>query len=145
MLIYHGSSQIIEVPQYGVGKPYNDYGMGFYCTENIEIAKEWSCSQMRNGFVNIYSIDMNELTVLNITKEYNVLNWLAILLENRTFDGLSELGYRAKEYYYKRKIRDQQARDDYKMNLKNISFNEKYIYIIDILRQEIKNNDQRLQ
>ena len=31
--IYHGSDHIIEKPQYGYGKPYNDYGVGFYCTE----------------------------------------------------------------------------------------------------------------
>ena len=30
--IYHGSQQIVEVPKYGVGKTYNDYGQGFYCT-----------------------------------------------------------------------------------------------------------------
>jgi len=27
--IYHGSQQIIDGPKYGVGKPYNDYGMAF--------------------------------------------------------------------------------------------------------------------
>lgn len=26
--IYHGSDHIIEKPQYGYGKPYNDYGVG---------------------------------------------------------------------------------------------------------------------
>jgi len=24
---------------YGAGKAYNDYGLGFYCTQNIELAK----------------------------------------------------------------------------------------------------------
>ena len=42
MQIYHGSSVIIETPVFGLGKAYNDYGRGFYCTENIELAgKEW--------------------------------------------------------------------------------------------------------
>ena len=26
--IYHGSDHIIEHPQFGEGKPYNDYGQG---------------------------------------------------------------------------------------------------------------------
>ena len=26
--IYHGSDHIIEHPQFGEGKPYNDYGLG---------------------------------------------------------------------------------------------------------------------
>ena len=39
--LYHGSSDIIEKPVYGYGKPYNDYGLGFYCTDSLEMAKEW--------------------------------------------------------------------------------------------------------
>ena len=42
-IIYHGSQQIIETPKFGIGRKYNDYGQGFYCTENIELAKEWAC------------------------------------------------------------------------------------------------------
>ena len=42
MRIYHGSKDIIKIPLYGYGKKYNDYGLGFYCTENIELAKEWA-------------------------------------------------------------------------------------------------------
>ena len=36
--IYHGSESIIQKPQYGFGKKYNDYGLGFYCTEHIDMA-----------------------------------------------------------------------------------------------------------
>ena len=39
--LYHGSKDIIEHPRYGAGKPYNDYGRGFYCTESLDLAKEW--------------------------------------------------------------------------------------------------------
>ena len=35
MILYHGSKDIIEKPIYGQGKKYNDYGLGFYCTDNI--------------------------------------------------------------------------------------------------------------
>ena len=27
--LYHGSAEIIEKPEFGKGKPYNDYGLGF--------------------------------------------------------------------------------------------------------------------
>ncbi|MBP3577789.1 MAG: DUF3990 domain-containing protein, partial [Lachnospiraceae bacterium] len=37
--LYHGSSNIIEKPVFGYGKKYNDYGLGFYCTDSIEMAK----------------------------------------------------------------------------------------------------------
>ena len=39
--LYHGSVNIIEKPLFGYGKPYNDYGLGFYCTDSLEMAKEW--------------------------------------------------------------------------------------------------------
>ena len=39
--VYHGSSQIIQQPVIGKGNPNNDYGLGFYCTESVELAKEW--------------------------------------------------------------------------------------------------------
>ena len=40
-ILYHGSEYLIENPQFGKGSLHNDYGRGFYCTENIELAKEW--------------------------------------------------------------------------------------------------------
>lgn len=35
LTIYHGSKDKIVQPIYGLGKNYNDYGQGFYCTENL--------------------------------------------------------------------------------------------------------------
>ena len=37
--LFHGSPSIIEKPQFGYGKVYNDYGLGFYCTDSLEMAK----------------------------------------------------------------------------------------------------------
>ena len=37
--LYHGSSKVIEKPVYGYGKTYNDYGLGFYCTDSLEMAQ----------------------------------------------------------------------------------------------------------
>ena len=50
--IYHGSNQIIETPAYGKGRKNNDFGLGFYCTESNELAKEWAVDEDRDGFVN---------------------------------------------------------------------------------------------
>ena len=33
LTLYHGSVDVIEKPEFGKGKKYNDYGLGFYCTE----------------------------------------------------------------------------------------------------------------
>ena len=37
--LYHGSPNILEKPLFGHGKTWNDYGPGFYCTEQKELAK----------------------------------------------------------------------------------------------------------
>ena len=99
MIIYHGSPEIVEVPTYGFGSDKNDYGRGFYCTENIELAKEWACPTVKNGFSNKYEIDLSDLNVLYLNKdEYNILNWIAILLENRIFSKRSPLAKQASKY-----------------------------------------------
>ena len=56
-ILYHGSSEIIQVPMFGKGKSYNDYGKGFYCTEHLELAKEWACTENTDGYANKYEID----------------------------------------------------------------------------------------
>ena len=46
-ILYHGSDHIITNPEYGHASYANDYGRGFYCTENIELAKEFFKSHER--------------------------------------------------------------------------------------------------
>ena len=83
-ILYHGSPDIIEKPVFGKGKPYNDYGRGFYCTEHIELAKEWACTEGVDGYANRYEIDTRGLSVLDLTSdEYTILNWLALLMQHR--------------------------------------------------------------
>ena len=60
-IIYHGSDHIITQPRFGVGKPYNDYGVGFYCTEDPDMAKEWGVGLDRNGYANRYRISCDGL------------------------------------------------------------------------------------
>ena len=222
MKLYHGSENIIEKPVYGKGARYNDYGKGFYCTENIELAKEWACAKQKNGYANIYDLDLSELNVLNLNSaSYNILNWLAILADNRTYwqnGSIAEpaknyikenflpdisaydviIGYRAddsyfsfaqdfvsgvislqklaqamrlgklgeqivlkspkafaqiqfagyenadaEEYYIKKNEREREARRQYRRNKKEkADVNE--LFILDIMREEIKNGDARL-
>ena len=100
LILYHGSNKIIEKPVYHGGKAENDYGYGFYCTENIELAKEWASSNnTSNGFVNKYLVKLDDLKILDLTlNKYSILNWMAILLKNRTFDLTNEISFQAKDY-----------------------------------------------
>ena len=86
-IIYHGSDLIVETPIYHFeqSNKNNDYGLGFYCTKNLDMAKEWANKKSRNGFANKYSIDERGLKILDLTDKdkYSVLNWISILLHNR--------------------------------------------------------------
>lgn len=86
IILYHGSTKKIEKPVFRKGKIYNDYGQGFYCTEHIELAKEWSCNEGVNGFANKYELETDGLNILDLSSnEYNILHWLTLLINNRSF------------------------------------------------------------
>lgn len=97
--IYHGSEQIVEVPTFGKGKKNNDFGLGFYCTESDDLAKEWAVSSLRNGFSNRYTLDTEYLNILNLNSpDYTILNWIAVLVEHRLFSIKTPVAHRAKRY-----------------------------------------------
>jgi len=224
MIIYHGSQQIVKAPRHGIGKTYNDYGQGFYCTENVELAKEWACPVKNDGYSNKYILHSDGMNVMHLTQgKYNILNWLAILLANRKFDITSPVGNSAREYilsrflpdttnvdvmigyraddsyfsfaedfvnntislrdlnlamqlgtlgeqivllsersftqiefvgyeiadyrecYFKRAERDQQARKAYASQKKNLQQIKDDIFVLDIIREDMRNDDPRLQ
>lgn len=99
LIIYHGSPDIIEQPIFGKGKKYNDYGQGFYCTEHIDLAKEWACTEGVDGYANKYEIETDGLRVLYLSSdEYTILNWLAILMLNRKGRLSTPIAKRGREY-----------------------------------------------
>ena len=223
-ILYHGSKEIIEKPTLRGGKESNDYGYGFYCTENIELANEWACPDNNDGYANKYELDMTALNVLDLTKlEYNILNWMALLLQFRIPKGMTPndemareyilknfsidltkvdviIGYRADDsyfsfardflkntitvaqlsramelgklgiqvvlhlekafeqlkyiestiadnetYYTKRRARDLMAKEEYREATKLSSVTQDDLFIMDIIRQEVKNDDPRIQ
>jgi len=86
-ILYHGSEFVIERPVFGVGKVHNDYGLGFYCTESCEMAKEWAVTEEHDGYANRYELDFKGLKILNLSRRpYNTLHWLSVLVSNRIFD-----------------------------------------------------------
>ena len=223
-ILYHGSKYIIEKPTLRGGKETNDYGYGFYCTENIELANEWACPDNNDGYSNKYILDMTGLNVLDLTKpEYNILNWIALLLQFRVPKGMTPndemareyilknfsidltkvdviIGYRADDsyfsfardflkntitvsqlsramelgklgiqvvlhsqkafdqlkyiestiadnetYYTKRHARDLLAREEYRETTRLSSVTQNDLFVMDIIRQEVKNDDPRIQ
>ena len=99
LTIYHGSSKIIERPDFGTGNPHNDYGLGYYCTESMELAKEWASSTETDSFANQYQLNLTGLSTLSLTSgDYHILNWLSVLLENRRFRIDGAIAQQAKAY-----------------------------------------------
>ena len=97
--IYHGSKQIVEVPAFGLGKKNNDFGLGFYCTKNNDLAKEWAVSSLNDGFSNRYTLDLEYLNILNLNSpDFTILNWIAVLVEHRLFSIKTPVARRAKQY-----------------------------------------------
>ncbi len=97
--VYHGSKQIVEVPTFGEGRKNNDFGLGFYCTESNDLAKEWAVSSLRDGFSNRYALDTEYLNILNLNSpDYTILNWMAVLVEHRLFSIKTPVARRAKRY-----------------------------------------------
>ena len=97
--LFHGSDHVVESPRFGLGKPYNDYGLGFYCTEHADMAGEWAVGFNRDGFINEYILDTDGLTSIDLNSpEFTTLHWLAVLLQNRWFDVRSPIANEAREY-----------------------------------------------
>ena len=102
MIIYHGSDHIIETPLHNGSKRTNDYGYGFYTTENKELAMEWACSDNRDGFANTYELNIDGLHILNLNdSQYCILNWLAVLTKYRSYWQSGSVAEEAKNYLQK--------------------------------------------
>ena len=84
IILYHGTSEKIVNPTFGLGNDRHDYGRGFYLTEDIELAKEWAVCKPNNtnGWVHKYELDLKELKILDF-QENNLLSWLAELMKHR--------------------------------------------------------------
>ena len=84
LILFHGSPNEIVTPTFGLGNEKHDYGMGFYLTESIELAKEWAVCRPdeTNGWVHKFEFDTDGLKILDF-QQINVLSWLAELMKHR--------------------------------------------------------------
>lgn len=75
MILYHGSTAIINRPDVSFSKAYLDFGKGFYLTSYQKQAEKWALRkglrQQKNAIVNVYEIsdDLKKYNVLQFDKE----------------------------------------------------------------------------
>lgn len=84
MLLYYGADRLVEKPEYGKGNSANDYGKGFYLTDDIDMARLWA-SRFSNGHVITYEVDINKLKVLHLEDSSydNIMAWITLLVKHR--------------------------------------------------------------
>jgi len=93
--VYHGSNYLFEEIDIAQGKPYKDFGRGFYVTENLNHAKNLALRNKRieferyNRYVDVY-IYTFEFDLYQSKKEFNVMEfkeadliWMQFVLTNR--------------------------------------------------------------
>lgn len=69
MLVYYGSSQIVETPEIRIAKYNKDFYFGFYCTIMREQAQRWATRFGTKGYINIYEyVPNNDLRMLKFDK-----------------------------------------------------------------------------
>ena len=88
MILYHGSGSMVTEPTTDLRKTTDDFGPGFYLTDDRELASEWTCSGNDSGYISRYRIDTSDLNILDLdTEDDGTLQWLSLLLRNRTGTG----------------------------------------------------------
>jgi len=99
LTLYHGTTHDFKKIDVQRGKPFKDFGKGFYLTESYEHARNLAVRNRRieetrlrvKGdetelpvFVYVYELDLSEMTKLNV-KRFNTadIDWLKFIIANR--------------------------------------------------------------
>ena len=90
MIIYHGSTVLVEKPVIRAGETFLDFGAGFYTTTSFEQAERWAHIKMRRekkniGYVSIYEFDYDSAKAKADIKKFDTANmeWLIFVVNNR--------------------------------------------------------------
>jgi len=95
LTVYHGTISIIDTIDVARGRPYKDFGRGFYVTESFDHAKNLALrnkyleqDRSRNtcsAYVYTYILDMEKTRNFTI-KQFDIadLDWMHFVLSNRS-------------------------------------------------------------
>lgn len=88
--VYHGSNEAIEKPLVGIGRPYLDFGTGFYVTNMIAQAETWAGIKARlfnqpEGTVSLYDFDLDAAVAAYRFHKFEAYDreWLHFIVNNR--------------------------------------------------------------
>lgn len=83
MILYHGSYTKIEKPDLQHSRENIDFGMGFYLSSDVEMAKKWACAK-KNSVVSVYEVDLKRISTHQFGLDYE---WLDYVKANRRDSG----------------------------------------------------------
>lgn len=93
MILYHGSTELVDKPEIRKSDVYLDFGIGFYTTTSYEQAKRWAKIKMRRknvdlGYVAIYEFDIEQAEKELTIKRFDEADeeWLSFVVNNRKGD-----------------------------------------------------------
>lgn len=82
MTLYHGSKEIVKIPEIRITQYNKDFYFGFYCTVMSEQAKRWAVRYTGNGMINEYEYEHNnDLRILKFTEMTE--EWLDFIVDCR--------------------------------------------------------------
>ena len=90
MILYHGSTDIVERPEIRKGDVYLDFGVGFYMTTSLEQAERWAKIKMKRsnvpvGYVSVYEFDFEAAKKKLTYRKFDTADeeWLKFVVANR--------------------------------------------------------------
>lgn len=90
MIIYHGSTELVEKPEIRETETFLDFGAGFYTTTSFEQAERWAHIKMRRqkravGYVSIYEFDFDAALLETKIERFDNADmlWLQFVVANR--------------------------------------------------------------
>lgn len=95
MIIYHGSTVIVEQPEIRKGESFLDFGSGFYTTTSLVQAQRWAQIKMRRqntdcGYVSVYEFDYDSAKMNTDIFQFETadMDWLSFVVGNRRGENL---------------------------------------------------------
>lgn len=90
MILYHGSTILVDTPEIRKGKTFLDFGTGFYTTTSYAQAERWAKIKMRRenkdtGYVAIYEFDYESALENTVIRRFPTadMEWLLFVVNNR--------------------------------------------------------------
>lgn len=98
LTVYHGATEVVEVPICSVGRKRLDFGQGFYVTDIREQTVRWTQTlAQRRGLapiLNVYRLERSQLLSVGKSLIFSAYDgdWLDFIVANRRGENLAE-GY----------------------------------------------------